>query len=343
MTIQTDASIGLKQETTYGTYIAPDRFLEFLPPDNFDLDRTWYVGQGLRPGSRVDRSSRRVLARDGGKGDFELEVPAKGLGTTLNAIFGVGASTLVSGALYQQLFTPIHNDYLPSMTIQKGIPRLGANLVDAFTFLGSECESADFSIAQDGVLKLKTTWRSRQVVTDQTYAVPSYPTPIDLFSFVGASLVLGGTIVLPTGTTLATGGTTVADVKDFSLTYDNKLDPNKGNLGGAGMRTRQSAVQIADIKGKLTAEYDTTVFRDAVMTGSTLALVATFQATAAAPIGASQPTLQITCPDIRLNGALPKAPTKGEVVQQPLDFQAYDNLVAPQPIYVAVLTGDTAL
>jgi hypothetical protein len=42
-------------------------------------------------------------------------------------------------------------------------------------------------------------------------------------------------------------------------------------------------------------------------------------------------------------GTLPKAPTKGEVVQQQLDFQAYDNLVAPEPIYVGVLTGDTNL
>jgi len=168
MTIQADASIGLKAESTYGTPVTVDRFLEFTS-ESLDFDRDYYQGQGLRPGQRAARSPRRVLSRDGGKGDIELEVPSKGLGTFLQAIFGVATSTQVAGALYQQMFTPVHNDYLPSFTIQEGIPRLGANVVDTQTYLGSECESAEFSISNADVLKVKSTWRAREVLTNVAY------------------------------------------------------------------------------------------------------------------------------------------------------------------------------
>lgn len=340
MTIQADASIGLKQETTYGTGVTVDRFLEFTS-ESLDYDRDYYQGVGLRPGSRTARSSRRVLSRDGGKGDIELEVPSRGLGTFLQAIFGTATSTQVAAGLYQQLFTPIHSDYLPSMTIQKGVPRLGADTVDAYTFLGAECESAELSVSGSDVLKLKSTWRARQVDTSIAYAVPTYPASLELFSFVGAQIVTGGTV--PTATALSTGGTDLANVRDFSATFDNKLDDNKGNLGGGGRRTRQSAVQQADIKGKLTAEYDSTAFRDALRDNTAVALVATFTASAAADITAgNKPVLQIMLPDIRFNGELPKT-NGGDVITQSLDFTAYENLVAAEAIYVAVQTADTAL
>lgn len=338
--IQADCSIGVKPETTYGVPVTVDRFLEFTS-ESLDFDREYYQGKGMRPGARAARSGRRVLTRDGGKGDIELEVPSKGLGTFLQAIFGVGVSNLVSGALYQQLFTPTGNDYLPSMTIQKGVPRLGANTVDAYTFKGAECESAEFSIGQADVLKLKSTWRAKEVDTSIVYATPSYATPIDLFSFVGASLISGGTV--PTTSALSSGGTAVANVRDLSVTYDNKLDDNKGSLGGGGKRTRQSAVQLAEIKGKITAEYDSLTLRDALRDNTALALVATFAATAAADITAgNKPTLQIMLPDIRFDGELPKS-NGGDVITQSLDFQAYENLVAAEAIYVAVRTGDTSL
>ncbi|MFX6019421.1 hypothetical protein ABTF08_21325, partial [Acinetobacter baumannii] len=77
-----DCSIGFKKESTYGTAVVPDRFLEFTS-ETIDFDRTFYQGNGMRPGSRLARSNRRALVKDGGKGDIELEVPTRGLGTFL--------------------------------------------------------------------------------------------------------------------------------------------------------------------------------------------------------------------------------------------------------------------
>lgn len=341
MTIQADCSIGFKKETTYGTSVTPDRFLEFIS-ETLDFDRTFYQSPALRPGSRLARSKGRALVKDGGKGDIDLEVPTRGLGTLLEALLGVGSFTLVSTGLYQQVFTLIKDDFLPSVTLQKGIPRLGANVVDAYTARGSVCSSFEFSIANADVLKLKSSWLARDIDTATAYATPSYAAASELFSFVGASIVVGGAVTVPTATALATGGTVVANIRDFSLAVDNKLDSNGFNMGGAGKRTRRPAVGIADVTGRITAEYDATTFRDAVASQTPLALVATFQGPTDITTG-NKPTLQITAPDIRLDGdALPKS-NGGDVITQSLNVTAFDGLVAPHALYVAVRTADSAL
>lgn len=340
MSIQADCSIGFKKETTYGTVATPDRFLEFTS-ESIDFERTFYQSAALRPGSRVARSARRSLTKDGGKGDIELEVPTRGLGALLEAVLGVGSSAMVSTGLYQQVFTLIKDDFLPSLTLQKGIPRLGPNIIDAYTARGAVCSSFEFSMANADVLKLKTSWTAREIDTSIAYATPSYASASELFSFVGAGLTVGGTVTTPTGTALAGGGTPVANVRDFSLTVDQKLDGNGYNVGGGGKRTRRPAVGIADVKGKITAEYDSTVFRDALAAQTPLAMVATFQANTDITPG-NKPTLQIVVPDVRFEGELPKS-NAGDVITQSIDFTAFDGLVAAQPVYVVVRTADTAL
>lgn len=342
MTTQLDCSIGFKKETTYGTGVVVDRFLEFTS-ESLDFDRTFYQGSGLRPGSRLARSGRRALVKDGGKGDIELEVASRGMGALLEALMGVGASAKVAAStgVYQQLFTLAAGDYLPSVTIQKGIPRLGAATVDAITFAGAQASSFELSMGNSEVLKLKTSWVTRDVSTETAYATPSYPVDAELFSFVGAALTLGGSVTVPTGQALATGGTEVANVRDFSISVDQKLDDNNRNIGGAGKRSRPAAVGLAEVKGKVTAEYDSVTFRDALVSQAPLALVATFEAPMLIEAG-YYPTLQIVVPDIRFEGELPKS-NGGDVITQGIEFTAFDGLVAPQPLYIVTRTADTAL
>lgn len=339
MTIQADCSIGFKKEPTFGTGVTVDRFLEFTS-ETFDRDATYYQGNGLRPGSRLARSGRRVLVKDGAKGDVELEVPSRGLGTFLELLFGTASSTLVSTGLYQQLFTLIKSDYLPSATIQKGVPRLGAETVDAYTIRGAVASSFELSVSSD-VLKLKSSWLGKEIDTSVAYATPSYPATQELFSFVGASITVGGAVTVPTTTALAAGGTSVADIRDFTIQVDNKLDSGGFNLGGQGKRTRRPAVGIAEVKGKVTAEYDATTFRDAVMSQTPLSIVATFQANTDITAG-NKPTLQVVVPDIRLEGELPKS-NGGDVITQSIDWTGFDGLAAAHALYVAVRTADTAL
>lgn len=343
-TIQADASIGFKKEATFGTPVVTDRFLEFTD-ESFDTDREFFQGSGMRAGARVARGARRIMQKDGIKGDFTIEVPTRGLGTLLELLFGVASSTLVSAGLYQELFTLIHGDYLPSATFQKGIPRLGANQVDAYTFPGMVCSDFELSVDNSDVLKLKSSWMGRTVSTGIAYATPTYPAASDLFTFIGGSLLTtlngGAAIVPPTTMALATGGVSLANVRDFSVSVDNKLDDGGYNLGGAGLRTRKPAVNIAEVKGKFSADYDSAFLRDAWLNQTDMGLILNFQTTTAISAG-NFPTLQLTIPSLRLEGEVPKA-NGGDVIGQSIDFTAFDNLVAAEPIYLAVRTADLAL
>lgn len=339
MTTQLDCSIGIKKETTYGTAVTVDRFLEFTE-ESLDFARTFYQGSGMRPGSRLARSARNVLTQDGAAGDITIEYPTRGAGALLEALFGTATSTQVSGDLYQQLFTLQKTDYQPSYTIQKGIPRLGADTVDAYTFRGASCGSGEFSIVAGEVLKFTTSWTAKDMTDEVSYATPSYPS-FELFSFVGATLSVGGSVTVPTASELATGGTSVANVRDFTVSVDQGHDSNGYNIGGAGKRSRRPAVGAAAVTGTITAEYDAKTFTDALIDRTSVALVATFVGVTDITTG-NKPTLQIVIPDIRFDGELPKA-NGGDVIAQSIPFTAFDGLTATHAMYVAVRTADTAI
>ena len=263
----------------------------------------------------------------------------------LGAALGSSTVTAVPSATgaYQQVHTPLVNDFPPSYTIQKGIPLLGG-AVQAETFLGAVCESAEIKASNSGLVTLDTEWTAREVRTDVGYAAPSYPTGLDIFSFVHGSIVIGGTLTLPTTTTPTTGGTTVANIREASVKWSNKLDSNGWNLGGAGKRSRRPALGMAEIGGSLTAEYDSNTLRDAYLNQTPLAMVLAFTHTSLIGTGTPvAPLLQVTIPMVYLEGDVPKA-NGGDVVTQSIPFTGLDNLAAgAKPIYVVYRSTDAAI
>lgn len=342
MTTQLDCSVGLKKETTYGTAVTVDRFPEFVD-ESFAWNPTFVQGVGMRVGSRLARSGRRVLAKQSAGGDLNVELLSKGLGPLLEALFGTAVSTAVpaQSGVFQQLYTPTTTDPLNSYTIQKGIPTLGGGAATPMTFLGAVCTSGEFSASNSDIVKLKTSWDAKEVKTDIAYAAPSYVVGGELFHFAEGAITIGGSQTPPTTTALATGGTVAATIEDFSVSFDNKIDDGGFTLGGGGKRVRKPVVGLADAKGKVTAEYSDTILRDAYLNQTPLALTLTF--TSPTVIGATaHPVLQIHLPDIRLEGELPKS-AAGSPVKQSIDFTVLDGLVAGSPIYVALVTTDATV
>lgn len=342
MTTQLDCSIGIKKENGYGAAATVDRFPEFVD-ESLAWNPTFVQGAGMRVGTRVARTSRRRLVKQSAGGDINLEMTSKGLGIFLEALFGRGSSTAVPGqeGVYQQLFRPTTTDPLPSYTIQKGIPTVGGGPATPMTFLGAVCASGEITASNADIVKLKTTWDAREVQTGIAYAAPSYVVGDELFHFAQGEITIGGSQTPPTATALAAGGTVAATIEDFSVTVDNKIDDAGFTLGSGGKRSRKPVVGLAEIKGKVTAEYADTMLRDAYLAQTPLALTLTFEADA--PIGTSaRPTLQIHIPEILLEGELPKS-GGGSVIKQSIDFTALDGLAADAPIYVALVTTDTAI
>jgi len=340
MTTQQDAAIGFKEETTYGTYVAPDKFAEFIS-EEFDVVPEFSEGAALRYGKRMLGSSRRVKVKDIVTGSIEVEAATKGLGALFKGALGTGTSTIASGAAYQQLFTPTTTDPLPSYTFQKGIPLVGGGAAQPMSFTGCVCSGFELSAANGAIPTIKFNYVGKSVDTAQTFVTPSYPAGYEVLSFVGGSIRIGGSVTPPTTTALASGGTAAANVTDIEMTFENGLDEGGFFLGGAGQRGRRPSLGLRTLSGTITAEYDSNTLRDAFLAQTDLAIVLKF-AHPTAITGAYYPTLEITIPVVRLDSELPKA-NGGEVVSQTMGFTALDGGVAAHPIYVAIVTAETTI
>lgn len=343
MTTQLDSSIGIKKETTYGTAAVVDQFLEFTQ-ESFDRKATFVQGQGLRVGSRVARSGRRLLGEEGAEGSLTIEAPTKGLGALLEAALGAVTSTAVPSATgaYQHVFTPATTDPIPSYTIQKGVPPIGGGTTTAITFPGCVAKSIEFNAKPGEIVEVTTEWLGREVKTDVAYATPSYPTSLELFTYTHGAIVLGGTLTKPTTTALASStASAAANVLDVSVKFENGLDDGARTIGGAGKIVRKPILGRAQITGSLVAEYDSTTLRDAFLAQTDLALVLTF--THSTTIGTGTPVacvLQVVIPVIRLEGDVPKA-GNGDAIRQSISFTGLDGLAAStSPIYVVYRSLD---
>jgi hypothetical protein len=339
VTTQLDASIGLVKEATYGTTTTVTHFPEFLTESleyKFDIKQ----GQGFRSGSRTPRVERRVIGTQWAEGDIELEMAAKGCGIFLEALLGASSSAALTAPAFQQNFTLVSSDPVNSYTIQKGIPLLGGGAAQPHTFSGMVCTKGELTSAQGEVVKLKTSWNGQKVDTTTAYTAPSYIAGNEVFYFSEGAITIGGSVTAPTSTTLAAGGTAVADIVDFSLSIDHKLDTKGFTYGGGGKQSRRPALGVAAIGGKMTAEFDSTVMRDAYLNQTSLGVVLTF--TSATQLATSIfNTLQIYCPVIRTNGDLPNA-TQG-VVKQSIDFDVLDGGTGVSPVTAILRTLDTAV
>ena len=327
MTTPQDCSVGLGVESVYGTAVARTRWFEFLD-ESFNFVKNVKQGVGLRVGSRVARSGRRVVASAEGSGDLTIEAVTKGLGLLWQLGLGSGTSTLVSAGLYQQVFTL--GDAMPSATIQKGIPRADGT-VDAYTFTGCMVESLTIDCPNADNVKVKTSWNAKDMTTATAYTAPSYATGPSVFTFAHGA-VYSGALTAPTATALGSAATPVASIRSGSITIKHNLKTDRYNCGGYGRKEKPFA-GIREISGSLVAEYADAAFRDAIVNDTSMTLVKTFTA--------GLDVLQIVIPDVRFDGDIVKAST--DLAMQDIKWTGLDGLTAAQPIWIVCRTADTAL
>lgn len=343
MGLQSDFTVGLAKEVAYGTAVAPSRFLE--ADASLKETITTVNGRGYRPGARVARADRQVITRRESSGDIELDVMSVGFGLLLHAFFGTSVVTQVgASAVYQQNHTLQTADFLPSFTVQQGIPRLGGAPLDAFTYTGAQCTDLEFTAKAGEIVQCKSTWVAKELSRLVEYAVPSYPASLELLTFVGASLSLGGVFTAPTTTAPASiAGGISTPVSEITLTLKNNLDTGGYNLGGAGKRSRPGALKgVAPdaVGGTLTAEYTDDALVAAYLEQDDVALVLNFAGTAEIDAGVL-PLLQFAVPLIRLSGDVPVS-NKGDVITVAHAFAG----LAPdsgQPITAVYRSLDTAV
>ena len=328
-----DWSVGLAKESTFGTAVTPNRWLEFTEPKPFAIDRGIKQGAGLRPGSRVARAARRVKTIRQASGDITVEAFSKGLGLLLEACMGSGVSTVVSGAVYQQVHSLA--DVLPSHTIQFGVPN-SAGTIRPLAFSGCTVSAWELGGAVGDIATLKTTWDARNWTTATAYTQPSYPSGGNLFT-VESATINTGTVVMPTTTVLGSAGTPLAGVKDFKIAMSNSIVADRFFMNNAGLKDRQlPGTRLPTVE--LNVEYQDNTLWDALEANSDLSLVINLVGGA---LATGNETLQVVIPDLELDEGLPEG-GPDSIASQAIKMVGLDNLTQA-PIVMVSRTSDTAL
>ena len=137
-------------------------------------------------------------------------------------------------------------------------------------------------------------------------------------------------------------GPNVGNVKEITVRVKRNLDGGGWNMGGAGLRSRRPVVGRPEITGSVSVEYTSNVLRDAYLAQTPLALQLTFTHSEVVSSGGQMTNalLQIVIPALRLKGEVPGS-NGGEPITQSIDWEAFDNDLAAQPIYIVYRTLDT--
>lgn len=336
-----DAQVGFKNETTVGTEVTVDHFLEF---DNEDFKETptWLEGEGLRAGRKYKRDSRVGIVRYDVNGKVDIKVPNKGLGLLIKHMLASSGTPVQIGATtaYQQIHTPGAHVGVGA-TWQVGRPEPGTGTVRPFTYRGCKCTQWEFSVSDGGHCQLSTTWDGWRESTATALATATYASSMGLFNFSHGSLKLGGTA--STGGTpsqiTVSGGTAVGVINQVTLRGENPMAAERYGIGNAGVKSEQLENDYPTITGSLDAEFAKVELYDVFKAATSVALELAFSFGDAG--GGNAYLLSFIAPAIKLKDAGPSVDGPG-LVRMSTEFEVYDDEVNA-PLQIKIVSTDTAL
>lgn len=300
------SQLGVKAESTYGTAVTVDRFIEFNS-EGLEAEVVHLMTRGL--GQRFQRSSRVRSYVKRGQGAIAFDVMNTGHGVFFKQLLG-GVTTTHPGTEYVHTFAPDATGKAGvSMTIQKGVPDV-TGTVRPFTFPGSKVLEGTLACALDGNLTLAITIDAATVTTGTALAVESLSADAVPLCFIdGGATIDGGDV----------------DIQAFSITIKDAQDVERRFLGNT--RKEPIANGEMEITGTLTMEFESLAQYTAFINGAEVEdLLLTFSygdTGAAVPFG-----LEITIPVLKYTGETPKVGSS-EVVRTALPFKALYNGTDP--------------
>lgn len=337
MSTTMDGQVTWLKETTFNTPVTPSRAIEVLADSQHSFDPMAIQGQGLRVSSQYARTARRLAGTGRGEVTLKFELTSKGMGTLFEMAAGTSESTLVSASTYQQRHRPVRTvPFGLSSTIQFGVPRVdSAGTVDAYTYSG--CSLKTMVIDAPDMESLPTctlTFWAASLATATALVIASYPATPTLYTPVGGTTTLGGTLTAPTTTALATGGTTVTNVRGWTLTVDVGLD-ERPRLGG----WQQPATGAPKATLKVKQDYDATTLRDALKAQTALSFSGSFIGGA---LSTGTERFELDIPSMYADQDAFGQITNGDPSVPDITFMVTDNLT-DAPWYIVQRTADNAL
>jgi hypothetical protein len=333
-----DAQLGYKLETTVGTPVTVDKFLEFNS-EGLEYDPGFIEPTGLRVGTKFKRGSRLVQSRQMVSGPIELNHATRLMGALWKVALGstVTTPTVVLGSAYKQIHQT--GDLLgKSLTLQVGRPEPSTQTVKPHTIAGAKCTGWEFSVSDNEVAKLSLDLDGWTEATATALATASYVTSEEFNFSQCTEFSLGNTIA---GTTELTesGGTAVTSiVKSLSFKGDNPLATERFGLGNLGVKKEQYENGTPTITGTLEAEYLQSEFYTPFKANTATSLVVRFEGSVIS--GTDKNTLEFIVPEIRIKKVTPKVEGP-DLVQASVEFEVYTNSTAQNPFQVKLISADS--
>jgi hypothetical protein len=317
------SQLGIAAETTFNTPVTVTRFYEFTN-ENLQYVKKVAVGMGLRAGGTLPRSVRRVVTTNNVTGDFTLDLPTRGLGLLLAQSMGTSPSVVTTTTgVYSYTFT-LGDVYGRSFSAQVGVPQYGGTVTPK-SVSGAKISAFELAVANGGIATGKFTVDAVALTTSTSLATASYSTTGNLFNFSQGAVTIDAT--------------SVANIKDFTLTVNNTLKGDRYNLGSSGLKAEQVINGFRVITGKMTAEFTDTTLLNKFLTDSAAAIVVTF--TGAVIANGATEKLVITIPAAKFDADTPNVAGPG-VIDMPMTFTVYDD-GTNQPLSIQYQTADSAL
>jgi len=320
------SQLGIAAESTYGTFVAPTKFLEFTQ-ESLQLKKTTAQSAGIAAGRLMALSSRRVVTRREVGGSLSMEVTNRGMGLLLQALMGTTVTPVqqATTTAYLQTHT-LASVAGKSLTIQKGVP-LTTGVVTDKSFVGCKVTSGEFACGVGEMLTASFEIDGRDCDEGQTLAAASYSN-MSPFHFGQMAVKAGGY-----------GAETALDgIRKVSVKIERPQDVERFYANQSALKAAPIENDQVKVTGSLETDYVATTLDDLHTSDGATSLVWEF-------IGSNieltyYDTFRVTLPAVKLDEGPPVVDGFG-VVKPTWNFTAlYDGV---NPVKIEYISTDVTL
>lgn len=322
-----DGSLGFSAESTYGTYVAPARTVEFNSESMVGkYDRAW--SNGIRAGRTTWAENQFQPISMGAAGSVTLNPQTKGFGLLLSHMLGSSSiGSLISGH-YLQTHT-VGTLYGKSLTAQINRPYTTTS-AGVFSYLG--CKVSSWSMSGNGIgglVEATLNLDARQEDTSQSLAAVAYPSAAE--PFYGVS------------TTVTVDGSTFA-CNSWSISGDNGLALDRYKIGNtAGRKDEPLETQNKTFTGQLGgADFTSLTLYNKIASATSAGALASITITCLG-VTDSAAALTITMPKCVLTGDMPTLNSSDLLLNQGLSFRAVQSTAGATPITITYNAVDVSI
>lgn len=306
------AQLGVKAESTWGTFVAPTRFYPLISESlTEEIDRI--ESEGIVTGLRVLNSAQWAAGNVDVGGDIQTELYQQGMGALLKACFGAVSTT--GAGPYAHTFTPgdLTDDHL---SVQVGKPDV-AGTVQPFSFSGMKVTDWELSMEAGGLVTLSSSLVGKQLATSESLATASFGTGAATpFTFKHASATIAGG---------------AANVKKLTISGSNGLDSDRRFIGSE-YRAEPLEAELREYSGTVDLEFESLTQMNRFRNATEVALVSTISAGASASL--------TTTMNVRFDGATPEVDGRG-IVQLSAPYKCIGSTTDASAITAVLINTDS--